>query len=185
MKTLPWILIALRAFLPFPIWAAAHLNAPGYTASICVFIAALSDVYDGVLARKFGCSTSILRRADSLVDLFFLVSTICIFAIYHSSVGIAEFSAITIMFLMSLIGHAIALIRFKRNAAVHSKLLKLYAVLVYVGFFFAWITGDLSPWIFIALAVGIIAEAERHWILIRSKTEPVDISGLKTIHKAN
>jgi len=176
MKTIPWILLALRAFLPLPIWAVAHFHAPGYLAAICIFIAALSDVYDGVLARKFGSSTPILRRMDSVVDLFFLVSTICIFVIYHSPISIAVLSAIALMLLMSLTGHAISIIRFKRNAAVHSKLLKGYAVFVYVGGFCAWITGNLTPWIFIALAVGIIAEAERHWILIRSKTEPIDIS---------
>jgi len=181
METIPWILIALRALLPLPIWWVAHFNAPGTLAAICILIAALSDVYDGVIARKIGSSTPLLRRMDSVVDLFFLVSTICIFVIYHSSVGIAGLSAITVMFLMSMIGHAIAIIRFKRNAAVHSKLLKLYAVFVYVGFFFAWITGNLSPWIFIALAVGIIAEAERHWILIRSKKEPVDIAKMGDI----
>jgi len=80
-------------------------------------------------------------------------------------------------------GHIIALIRFRRSAAVHSKLLKVYAVFVYVGFFFAWISGDLSPWIFIALIMGVIAESERHWILIKSKTEPIDIAGIQNINK--
>jgi hypothetical protein len=56
-------------------------------------------------------------------------------------------------------------------------------VFVYVGFFFAWISGSLSPWIFIALAVGLIAEAERHGILLRSKTEPIDIATLGEVQK--
>jgi CDP-diacylglycerol--glycerol-3-phosphate 3-phosphatidyltransferase len=124
MKTtttyVPWMLIALRALLPLPIWWIAHIDAPGILAAICIFIAALSDVYDGVIARKTGSSTPLLRRADSVVDLFFLVSTITIFVITHSPVGIAEYSAIALMFLMSISGHAIALIRFKHNAAVHS-----------------------------------------------------------------
>lgn len=118
-----------------------------------------------------------------MVDLFFLISTITLFVVYHSPVGIAVLCAIAFMFLMSVTGHAIALARFKRNAAVHAKLTKLYAVFVYVGFFFAWISGSLSPWIFIALAVGIITEAEKHWILIRSKTEPINISNASDIRK--
>ena len=182
MKTIPWILIALRALLPLPIWWVAHVGAPGVLAAICIFIAALSDVYDGKIARKIGSSTPLLRRTDSVVDLFFLVSTICIFVIYHSSVGVAEYSAIALMFTMSILCHVISLVRFRRNAAVHSKLLKLYAIFVYVGFFFAWIVGCLSPWIFIALAIGVVAEAERHWILIRSKTEPIDVSRMKEIY---
>ncbi len=176
MKTIPWMLIVLRALLPLPIWWVAHFNAPGYLASICILLAALSDVYDGGIARKIGSSTPLLRRTDSVVDLFFLVTTITLFVIYHAPVGIAVLSAIALMIIMSITGHAVALIRFNRNAAVHSKLLKIYAVFVYVGFFFAWIFGSLSPWIFIVLAVGILAEAERHWILIRSTTEPIDIA---------
>jgi CDP-diacylglycerol--glycerol-3-phosphate 3-phosphatidyltransferase len=181
MNYIPWALIALRAFLPLPIGGVAHFDAPGYWAALCIFIAALSDVYDGEIARKIGSSTPALRRTDSVVDLFFLVTTIILFVVYHSPVGVAVLSAIALMFLMSLTGHAISIIRFKRNAAVHSKLLKGYAVFVYVGFFFAWISGDLSPWIFIALAIGVIAEAERHWILIRSETEPIDVSRIKEI----
>jgi len=180
---IPWILIALRAILPLPIWWIAHFNAPGYLAAICIFIAALSDVYDGKIARKIGSSTPLLRRTDSVVDLFFLVTTILLFAIYHSPVGIAALSAIAFMFFMSISGHVISFIRFKRNAAVHSKLLKVYAVFVYVGLFFAWIFGRLSPWIFIALSVGILAEAERHWILIKSKTDPIDISRIRHINR--
>jgi len=38
-------------------------------------------------------------------------------------------------------------------------------------------------WIFIALVMGIVAETERHWILIRSKTEPIDISKAGDLHK--
>ncbi len=182
MKSIPWILIALRALLPFPIWLAAQAGISEIVAPICILLAALSDVYDGKIARKIGSSTPLLRRTDSVVDLFFLVTTITLFLLYHSPVGIAVFSAIAFMFMMSITGHAISLVRFRRNAAVHSKLLKLYAVFVYVGFFFAWISESLSPWIFIALAVGVIAEAERHWILIQSKTEPIDVSKAGDLH---
>ncbi len=183
MKAIPWILIALRALLPLPIWLAARAGISEIVAPICILLAALSDVYDGVIARKIGTSTPALRRTDSVVDLFFLVTTITLFVVYHSPVRVAVLSAIALMFLMSVTGHAVALIRFNRSAAVHSKMLKLYAVFVYVGFFFAWISGSLSPWILIALAVGIIAEAERHWILIRSKTEPIDISKMSDVYK--
>ena len=182
MNYIPWILIALRAGLPFPLWLVAHFNAPGYIASIFIFIAALSDVYDGKIARKTDSSSPLLRRTDSVIDLFFLVSTALIFIIYHAPLSPAVLPALILMVIMSLVGHAIAFIRFKRNAAVHSRLLKLYAGFVYVGFFFAWISKSLSPWIFIALAVGIIAEIERYRILITSKTEPIDISRIKDIH---
>jgi phosphatidylglycerophosphate synthase len=179
MNSIPWILIALRALLPIPIWLVAHVGAPGYLASLCILTAALSDVYDGKIARKIGTSTPALRRTDSVVDLFFLITTVILFAVYNAPISPAVIIAISVMALMSLTGHAIALIRFKRNAAVHSKNLKIYAVFVYVGFFCAWISGTLSPWVFIALAVGILAEAERHWILIRSKTEPIDVASIK------
>lgn len=183
MKYTPWILILLRAILPLPIWVVAHFNLSGWIAAVCIFIAALSDVYDGKIARRLNISTPLLRRTDSIVDIFFLISTIIIFCAYHDTFNIAILAAILLMFVMSVSGHIIALIRFRRSAAVHSKLLKVYAVFVYVGFFIAWISGDLSPWIFIALTMGIIAEAERHWILIKSKTEPIDIAGKNHINK--
>lgn len=181
MKSIPWLLILLRAVLPLPIWLAARAEGYGWVAAICMFAAAMSDVYDGKIARKLNTDTPLLRRADSIVDICFLVSTILIYAMYHDSFNGMIIGAIVLMFLMSISGHLIAFIRFRRNAAVHSKLLKVYAVFVYVGFFTAWITGDLSPWIFIAVAVGIVAEAERHWILIKSKTEPIDVMSRKDL----
>lgn len=182
MTYAPWLLITLRALLPLPIWLAARAGISEIVAPVCILLAALSDVYDGKIARKIGSSTPALRRTDSVVDLFFLTTTIALFVTYHSPIGIAVLSAIALMFIMSITGHSISIIRFKRNAAVHSKNLKIYAVFVYVGFFFAWISGSLSPWIFIALAVGIIAEVERHRILIRSKTEPIDMAHMKDVN---
>ena len=183
MKAIPWILIFIRALLPLPIWIAARMGLSEIVAPICILLAALSDVYDGKIARKIGTSTPLLRRTDSVVDILFLTTTAALFIIYHAPLTPPVLCAILLMLCLSLSGHAISLIRFRRNAAVHSKLLKVYAVFVYVGFFCAWISGSLSPWIFIALAVGLIAEAERHWILIRSKAEPIDISGILSSSK--
>jgi len=137
MKSIPWMLLTLRALLPLSIWLSARTGCSHIIAPVCILLAALSDVYDGKIARKIGASTPRLRRTDSVVDLFFLVSTITLFVVYHSPVGIAALCAIAFMFLMSIAGHIISIIRFKHSAAVHAKLTKLYAVFVYVGFFFA------------------------------------------------
>ncbi|MBM0745298.1 CDP-alcohol phosphatidyltransferase family protein (plasmid) [Phormidium sp. CLA17] len=66
--TIPWLLVGLRFLLaPFLLLDALDGKTDigfvvGYT------IAVLSDIFDGVIARKLGSSTVGLRQADSWAD---------------------------------------------------------------------------------------------------------------------
>lgn len=65
---LPTLLVMLRfAIAPFLLWDAldGHVGLPFLTAYV---IAVLSDIFDGVIARRLGVSTAALRQADSWAD---------------------------------------------------------------------------------------------------------------------
>src|ERR1700761_4270401 len=64
-------------------WALAVLGvlALGWTGhgtalAVLILLATLSDIFDGIAARRLGVSTPALRRADSIVDLVFWLATI-------------------------------------------------------------------------------------------------------------
>ncbi len=71
MKAVPPLLIALRVMLgPVLLEAATHPAMYLWIVPILV-LATLSDIFDGVIARKIGTATESLRVADSRADFWF------------------------------------------------------------------------------------------------------------------
>src|SRR4051812_2228545 len=67
----PYALTLLRLFLaPVLVWMV-YAGAPGVAFAAVILIAFISDVFDGILARKLGVATAELRHLDSRVDLVF------------------------------------------------------------------------------------------------------------------
>jgi len=73
MKRLPILLIYSRIGLGLIIIGLSLLQ-PAYFRTIIITLIALgliSDILDGIIARKLGISTAKMRRLDSTVDQFF------------------------------------------------------------------------------------------------------------------
>src|SRR5437588_127104 len=73
IRLLPAALIALRAALGPAIIAAVLASAPRYTVILLAAVGFLSDVADGIVARRIGIATERLRVADSRADACFYV----------------------------------------------------------------------------------------------------------------
>ncbi|MCV5084856.1 CDP-alcohol phosphatidyltransferase family protein, partial [Escherichia coli] len=74
MTRIPLLLTALRAALA-PVVALLALRFPsGLAFALCLAGAFLSDVFDGILARRWGVATQTLRRLDSAADSLFYVA---------------------------------------------------------------------------------------------------------------
>ena len=68
---LPYALTLLRLLLaPVLVWMV-YAQAPGLAFAGVIVTAFVSDVFDGVVARKLGVATAELRLLDSRVDLVF------------------------------------------------------------------------------------------------------------------
>ena len=78
-RSIPFLLTTLRLLLGPLALAVVLLGWPRAIFAPLLLAATLSDIYDGVLARRFGVSTPALRRYDSLTDviyyLFILLAT--------------------------------------------------------------------------------------------------------------
>jgi phosphatidylglycerophosphate synthase len=81
MKKLPLYLIMLRPLLALLLLCLRHHPRFGLFAMIIVPFGLLSDIFDGIIARRLGVSTACLRRLDSAADGFFwllLAATACL-----------------------------------------------------------------------------------------------------------
>lgn len=80
LLTIPIGLTALRALLA-PVVVLLAIYRPSHLAlGSCLVLAFVSDVFDGIIARRLGVATPTLRRLDSIADSVFVVA---LFAAWH------------------------------------------------------------------------------------------------------
>ena len=70
----PELLIAFRGVCAPAIFVLACFHFPGAVLAAVLVVAFLSDIFDGVIARRQGTATAELRSADTIVDTVFFVS---------------------------------------------------------------------------------------------------------------
>jgi CDP-diacylglycerol--glycerol-3-phosphate 3-phosphatidyltransferase len=68
---IPWLLVWLRLLLTPCFIIGYFVGAPGWLYVVMLLVGILSDIFDGVLARRWGTSTPALRRFDSNTDTLF------------------------------------------------------------------------------------------------------------------
>lgn len=76
MRTIPYLLIALRfIFAPVIAFLAYFTDENArHLILILMYSGILTDIFDGIIARKAGVSSEKLRRLDSQTDLVFWLS---------------------------------------------------------------------------------------------------------------
>lgn len=74
MISAPQMLIAFRAACAPAIFVLACYGFPGAMLAAVVVAAFVSDIFDGVIARRTGTATASLRHADTIVDTIFFVA---------------------------------------------------------------------------------------------------------------
>ena len=80
MISAPQLLIAFRAACAPAIFVLACFRFDGLLLAGVLFAALVSDIFDGVLARRAGTATPALRRADTIVDtIFYLAAGIALY----------------------------------------------------------------------------------------------------------
>jgi CDP-diacylglycerol--glycerol-3-phosphate 3-phosphatidyltransferase len=138
----------------------------------------LSDIFDGVLARRFGVATPWFRRLDSLVDVAFWL------CILGSTILLEEATLrdAAVPIVLVLISEAVCVVlslgKFRRLPATHCYSAKLYGLMLFVTFLgvlsFGW-----GAWAFWMLcAFGLLANLEVCMILLRAKEPPVDVKSV-------
>jgi phosphatidylglycerophosphate synthase len=162
MKThyIPWSLIMLRIALAPVAAYMGWIQAIGFPYVLLMIIAALSDVYDGVLARKWNIETGRLRQWDSIADTIFfigvLLGLIFVFPvlILENSIGISAIIG------LEGIRYIVDYIKFKRGASYHAKSAKAFGVSLLVAILIIMGTGYTHYFLPVAIVIGIVSELE-------------------------
>jgi CDP-diacylglycerol--glycerol-3-phosphate 3-phosphatidyltransferase len=162
MKRLPILLIYSRIGLGLIIIGLSLLQ-PAYFRTIIITLIALgliSDILDGIIARKLGISTAKMRRLDSTVDQFFWLAVVASCYIIAPEFFKSNLIQILILIGLEVACYIVSFVKFRKEVATHaisSKIwtLTLFATLIQI------IAVNHSVILFnICLYLGIITRLE-------------------------
>lgn len=152
-------LTLLRLALAPALVLLARTDAPGIVLALALVAGFVSDVLDGMVARRAGAVTPLLRRLDSAVDTVFYLGVA--YATWHRHPAALRALAVPILIVIGAeaLNYAVAYARFRREASYHARSARLWGLLLFVALFVLLATGSavLLP---VALAAGMVAQVE-------------------------
>lgn len=177
MNRIPIVLIYSRLLLGLIAIGLSVLHIKNYTpiAFGILTLGLLTDVFDGIIARKLNISSQKLRRLDSTIDQVFFVSVAISTYIQCPTFFSANLTKLIMLISFELLTYLICFIKFKKEIATHSIGAKvwtlfLFATLVQVIFQCQSILlFNLCFWI------GLITRLEIMAIVLAIKTWTNDI----------
>jgi len=160
LKRLPLLLTALRAALAPLIVLLALLHPTRAAFGACLLAGFLSDVFDGILARRLGVATPRLRRLDSAADtLFYLAVAICAWRLYPQALT-RRAGLLALLLALEIARYVLDWLRFGREASYHTWSAKLFGVLLFAGCFALLALGVDNAALTAALWCGIFSDLE-------------------------
>ncbi|MFL6436288.1 MAG: CDP-alcohol phosphatidyltransferase family protein [Terriglobales bacterium] len=159
-RGIPWILIALRVLLAPVILLMAGEHRQGLLMAVAIVAALLSDICDGIIARRLGVETTALRRADSVADTVFYAAAassawLLAPAAIRSLAGI-----LALLLVLEVVRYAFDYAKFRREASYHSYAAKFWGLVLALALILL-LAFNISGWILrTAVWVGIISDIE-------------------------
>ncbi|MGJ3231545.1 MAG: CDP-alcohol phosphatidyltransferase family protein [Oceanicaulis sp.] len=159
LDRLPWLLVLFRAACAPAPWVAWLFGAGELIVALLIPLALLSDVFDGIVARRRGVATVLLRRADGWADLAFVLSYSAYALLRHGEALDGWWWGIAALAAFQLLATVQDFLRYGRGAAYHFYTAKLWAIPFY-GVLFQ-LTAGFEPWLIgPTLAMGYISLTE-------------------------
>ena len=161
-------------FAPLVIWLAAH-GRTGWLISGCIAAEVILDIFDGIVARRLGVATSLLRRMDSVMDTVFYLAVLYCAWTWHTQALLQRKWLILGLLAMEAVRYAIDYLKFRREAAYHMWSSKAWglvlgaSVIALLGF------GRAGSLLTAALILGMLCDCEGIAIscLLRESVEDV------------
>ena len=160
LKQLP-LLLTLSRFVLGPALILLARTGPHPLLFLALLLAGLlSDVFDGILARRLGVATAGLRVLDSRADLVFWLCTAAAAWVAHPTLVREHGVEILALIASEAATYLVSWLKFHRFFSAHAILSKLFALALFVALTAALCFGVAGvPW-YLALTLGLAANGE-------------------------
>lgn len=144
----------------------------------------LSDIFDGILARRLGVATPALRRYDSVTDVIYYLFVLGALWILCHAVIAQNWIWLALILVSEALAILVCAVKFGKYPATHSYLAKFYGLCLLAGLI-ALLVFNAGSCSVIALAiVALTANAEIIAIHLLMKEPPVDVKSIFSIPKS-
>jgi CDP-diacylglycerol--glycerol-3-phosphate 3-phosphatidyltransferase len=99
-----------------------------------MYLGLISDILDGIIARKQGISSAQLRRMDSQTDMVFWLSIGFATWILYPELIANHAIVIYAILAMEIACYIISIVRFKKETCTHAFLSKLWGITLLIAF---------------------------------------------------
>ena len=138
----------------------------------------LSDIYDGILARRFGVATPALRRYDSVTDVIYYLFILAAAFLLCKPVVMHNRALIALILLSETGTILVAYLRFGNYPATHSFLAKFYGFCLLAALI-GLLVFNAGSWLIVALTiVALVTNLEIIAIHCLMNTPPVDVRSI-------
>ena len=162
-KTIPYLLIIFR-FLCSPsiiILAMKGGSSNSGWITMLIYLGLISDILDGIFARKMGVADTKMRRLDSQADLIFWISVGYASWLLHPEIILSFKFPVILLFLTEASCYLVSFIRFGKETCTHAWLSKLFGLCLLAAFTSVITFGSGGFFIILALVAGYVSHLDR------------------------
>jgi phosphatidylglycerophosphate synthase len=159
-RAVPWGLIGLRVLGCPVIVLGARRGWSGGWLGVIVVVALLSDIYDGVLARRWGRETPALRLWDSVADTIFYLGVVVALWLREPEVLRGNWKLFGVLFALECVRYVFDFWKFGKAASYHSYMAKAWGLLIAASVVGVFSFDGLRWLIVLALVWGIVVNVE-------------------------
>jgi CDP-diacylglycerol--glycerol-3-phosphate 3-phosphatidyltransferase len=187
MKHIPFGLIISRLVIGFicVFLAFSKYEFVNITIVILIITGLLTDVFDGIIARKLNIATEKLRIWDSNVDVIFWLCVIFSVFYLNQNYIIENYILITVILILEIISYIISFIKFKRTIATHSILAKFWTLTLLAFLIDLTLNSTSWYWFYGCIILGIISRLEIITIILALKKWTTDVPSLLSVKNLN
>jgi len=184
MKRLPFALTLLRLLLGPVALICALTNVSRWIYLPILVTGTLSDIFDGILARRLGVATPALRRFDSLTDVIYYLFILGVAWTLCQTVIRQNLLLLSLILLSEAAAIIVCYAKFGKYPATHSWLAKFYGLCL-LGGLIALLVFNAGSWALITLAsVALAANLEIIAIHLLMDRPPVDVKSVFAMPKS-
>lgn len=176
---LPWIFILLRAFsgILYGYYCFTELDSDRmlFVLATLFHIGFWGDILDGIIARRLGTDTTLMRKSDSFADVLFWVGlTLFCYTLFPLSQSPLVFGLLSITPLI-VFDYVHCYFKFKKSPSAHALLSKFWGILLYVYFCSLFMNASGVLFGFIVFSFGLIARLDSTliYIILRKWTHDI------------
>lgn len=133
MQRIPMMLIYFRMVAGVAILFLAYLKPPIYREWIVALLTLglLSDIFDGIIARRLQVSTPAMRRMDSSADQFFFIAVAVASIILCPDFYRANFTMLAVLLASEALIYVVSFAKFRKEVATHSIGAKIWTLILF------------------------------------------------------